>query len=717
MEPATEFNTNVPDKDERKKIRRKRIEKRNATDLSSGDQNVEISRENHKTGQSQVADSVLHLDKVKHAGIKEVTKIRVITDEVEAKRRVEDEGIRRDRLSKLQQEALSSAKANAAIEMKWAELLEKEIPQELHHEIQQQMSSCSNVIKSKDNLISEFQRQLRAKDEEYVRTLRQQSEDIESLLQRIRKEFKDLQGEYDKEIDAIEDAYLEEREKIIGDHVSDIEALFDARRVKETTYKEQKQKREDQCQKDIDQLIARGADQYNKLKIELEMNIQTLKQQLEEIRATYQLNTEKLDYNYRVLTELDVEKHAELSRYKRRLTRLKDQLNILVSKFNEMESSDTKINNDLTEDYRRLTRKYKDLQAKFRHFEISDTRKYEEVWGMHEEEAKDMVDQLLKADKIITEQQLGLIWKPPDMQALQGAMSKRGTLTDAASADATNIENGEEHKDSTIRRTVSGTRIRAVLKLLATEAGFLLNPEVQQKLAELPDEEAELTKAEALLKALGVKSEEKVNSLVAYFFKDNAKGFFGSNTTSNSEGDGDEEAFSDLMTLQNAPEDAFELRDMIRAEDVIAAIRAYMEDTIEAPVGAAAVTGKGDTAGSKKRMLQMKLYWDQLAQVVNDDTVAVWTQLEHDCQNLKEILTKRTALVDQVDSISAKNAQLKKTLNRYLGDRKNDYMQIPPAQTMRVRNFYKNVPSKVKNDKTGIGKVKGGGIPLMSQTR
>jgi hypothetical protein len=37
---------------------------------------------------------------------------------------------------------------------------------------------------------------------------------------------------------------------------------------------------------------------------------------LEEIRATYQLNTEKLDYNYRVLTELDVEKNAELARYK-----------------------------------------------------------------------------------------------------------------------------------------------------------------------------------------------------------------------------------------------------------------------------------------------------------------------------------------------------------------------------------------------------------------
>ena len=72
-----------------------------------------------------------------------------------------------------------------------------------------------------------------------------------------------------------------------------------------------------------------------------------------------------------------------------------------------MEKSDGKINAELTEDYRRLTSRYKNLQAKFRSFEVSDTQKFEELWNMHDEEAKDNLDQLLKADLIITEQQLG----------------------------------------------------------------------------------------------------------------------------------------------------------------------------------------------------------------------------------------------------------------------------------------------------------------------
>lgn len=48
------------------------------------------------------------------------------------------------------------------------------------------------------------------------------------------------------------------------------------------------------------------------------------------MRATYQLNTEKLEYNYRVLTERDMENSATLSHQKRKLTKLKDALSGLV---------------------------------------------------------------------------------------------------------------------------------------------------------------------------------------------------------------------------------------------------------------------------------------------------------------------------------------------------------------------------------------------------
>lgn len=596
--------------------------------------------------------------------------------------------------------------------MKWAELLEKEIPQELYAEIQVQMGACASIIQGKDALISEFLMQLRRKDEEYVRALKQQSDDIDSLMTKIRKAYKDIQAEYDKELDSIDDAYLEERDKLIQDHIDEVDGMFDTRRTREVHYKESKQKREEQYQKEIDELISKGADRYNKLKIELEMNIQTLKQQLEEIRATYQLNTEKLDYNYRVLTELDVEKNAELARFKRRLTKLKDQLNHFMSRYHELSTVDAKTNAELTEDYRRLTQKYKDLQAKFRHFEVADTAKFEELWHMHEEEAKDLVDKVLKADKIISEQQLGWVWRPPDLDSLT---SRHGTAGGGGGGDGGGPKLGddaeadldEEEQDMLKqKRRISGVKIRAMLKMLAAEAGFLVQKEVEDSIKELPDSDAELSRAETMLRALGVKSEDKVSSLLTYFFlppgtaagasklnatqkqKTNTLGFMQADKKDDAQNqNADEEEFEQLWVSTDMPDEIQELRTMIKPEDVVSAVKAFMEDSADQmPLGKTrGADGGANTGAIKRKLKHMRSYWQQLSQVVSDESVSVWKQLEADATKYKEILERRSSTIQSVEALATRNAELKKLLNQYLGDRNNDFFQVPPAQTMKIK--------------------------------
>ena len=49
-------------------------------------------------------------------------------------------------------------------------------------------------------------------------------------------------------------------------------------------------------------------------------------------------------------------------------------------------------------------------------------------------------------------------------------------------------------------RKVAGTRVRAVLKLLATQAGFMLNPQVAVSIESMPEEYGEVTRAESMLK-------------------------------------------------------------------------------------------------------------------------------------------------------------------------------------------------------------------------
>ena len=163
-----------------------------------------------------MANSLAHLDKKKASGISSVTDIRVNADFRENQRRINEEELRQERLQRLQEEAVRSGKQNAAVEMRWAELLDQNMPQELHKEIVSQKAACANIISSKDELIREFQQQLKSKDEEYVKALKQQADDIEEMLTRMRLEFKELQEEYEVELEAIEAAFLSERDELLN---------------------------------------------------------------------------------------------------------------------------------------------------------------------------------------------------------------------------------------------------------------------------------------------------------------------------------------------------------------------------------------------------------------------------------------------------------------------------------------------------------------------
>jgi len=64
--------------------------------------------------------------------IEHVTSIRVEADNLENDRRIEEENKRQDRLWRLQEEAVGSGKANAAVEMRWNDLMEHNMPQDLN---------------------------------------------------------------------------------------------------------------------------------------------------------------------------------------------------------------------------------------------------------------------------------------------------------------------------------------------------------------------------------------------------------------------------------------------------------------------------------------------------------------------------------------------------------------------------------------------------------
>ena len=670
------FGTNT--REDRIRQRRERIEKRKLAKASDGQPRAidgDGMAEGLSEGKRQTQTSLAHIDRVKATSIEEVTTIRINADNRENRRRISEEDKRQDRLRRLQEEAIESGKRNAAVEMRWQELMSFNMPQELLRELNMQRAGCEAIISSKDSLISEFRLELKGKDEEYVKSLKQEGEDITQLISRMRKQYQDLQNEYGTELSQIEEAFMRERDELLSANKTEIDALFDRRRQMEIQFMEMKQEREEGYADEIASLRVKDAEDYSKLKIKLETDIQTLEQQLEEMRATYQLNTEKLEYNYRVLTERDMENSTTLAQQKRKESRLKDALANYIQKYNTQDSKHKQVNQELTDEYRRITKQYKDLQNKFRHFEVADNDRYQQVWDMHAEECSVLVEKMLQADEIIHSQILGWRWEPPTEDVL-ARPKKNETKEESGDGEQEGKENGEGGEVIVQKGPVSKKKLKIMLSMLCDEAQFLVDQSSRDQMKYAPSDRVKVLEADSILKALSIENESDVERLLGYFFE----------TTTDEDEDSDAEdnsAKDPLAVLRRTCK--------VRSGDVVATVRKFVADRAEKQsddgamqVQAASMAEKAAAAQRAKRRKEERKFWQRVANVVPPKTVRVWNALSKAMEKYESVVKDRSAAIEEVHSLEIQNGELKKLMNQYLSADVNDELHVPPTQVIRL---------------------------------
>lgn len=369
---------------QRKEARRARIQRRIREEREAANPSLRQPEERELTVPEQrIADGLSTLDATKSATIEDTTGVRLEVDVRENRRKTESEAARHQRLRRLQEEALESGRRNAAIEMRWAETLQVDTPQALRDAVQKQVEACAAIRRSKDEMVSAFRTQLKAADEEFVEAVQLHGADVDELLRRMEKQFHELAASYDEELAAIEDAFDAERAGLLEANREEVNALFERRRKQELELVEKSRKMQNEFMDTMDAMRAEDAEEYNQLKvcahagegvgggrglargggdggalpaqIKLQNEIQALEQQLQDMRATYLLNQEKLEYNFRVLTERDVENSNTISQQKKKLQRLKDSLAKLTSRYEGADAHFKQVNGRLAAEYKKLT--------------------------------------------------------------------------------------------------------------------------------------------------------------------------------------------------------------------------------------------------------------------------------------------------------------------------------------------------------------------------
>ena len=174
-----------------------------------------------------------------------------------------------------------------------------------------------------------------------------------------------------------------------------------------------RQEEEEKNGKELEEVMSQDANKQAEQKIKLETEMQILEKCMEDMKAVYKLNQEKLGFNYDVLNERQQvylrQKKGLKSKLQKDNQRLKEEMDLHGDQLKEAKIQNT----NYTQQYKLFTNEFIKLQKRFEKFETADNKRIKDIWSMNDNEARNLVEKIMHADKVIHLQQLSIKWEPP----------------------------------------------------------------------------------------------------------------------------------------------------------------------------------------------------------------------------------------------------------------------------------------------------------------
>ena len=383
-------------KEERIKTRWDRIQKQTE---ETNDENITTNEiDDNKVirllkSEQQILDSLARLDRRNISSRDELTQIKINSQRKENERRIKEEGKRCQRSEKLELEQNASKGMMSDLEER---LLSKinmtdgestpvtTNPRELSKIVENEIiNNWKSIIENKKDLIIWFQSQIKEKDREYIHTLERHTTEVDEFRKLSRKQIVEMRKIYDLELDTIQKSFTDDRSNLLKEQRLELKELMNQRGFVELDSIKSEHERRDNFQNVINKMQIQGEEEYMNLKAKLEKDVQQLEHQITEMKTTYQLNADKLEYNCKLLMERDLENKQSMKRQKKKILKCKDDLVHTRQKSREETLINNRKNRLLLKDCERIENQCGSLQTKYHHFENLDRQKLEELRKMH----------------------------------------------------------------------------------------------------------------------------------------------------------------------------------------------------------------------------------------------------------------------------------------------------------------------------------------------
>ena len=372
---------------------------------STNDDEQPLSNESTKClNDAVLSESSARLDCIQTASTKRIIQAKVQAEQQEAKRRDDeaDDVLRRNEIVK----RITEAEQDAAVATGWKKCEEVTNAQDLCDLLKKQNFHCEKALSTLDDIGKQLGSQLRQKDHEYVNALKRNRLEIEKLQTCIESEHKMLKEAFERELKLIEDSLMSDKSNIVDDRQNRLDALMAERNNVELNSLENQLKTIDQNRLDIKAAEASGDEDALALKEKLEVELRRLEIRLEDTKARYLFESDKLEFDIRVLDELS-DNTAEIKKQKRRIMKGKEDLNRGINAKHREQERGAKENQILEDDCERIERQSNGLKEKFERFKISDNDRFHAILALHKDDLQQLQNELDKSKDFIFGGEIG----------------------------------------------------------------------------------------------------------------------------------------------------------------------------------------------------------------------------------------------------------------------------------------------------------------------
>merc|ERR1719454_1426670 len=234
--------------------------------------------------------------------------------------------------------------------------------------------------------------------------------------------------------------------------------------------------------------------------------------------------------------------------------------------------------------------------------------------------------------------------------------SESGTTT----GKSTNI--ASEDMGQSVSGKYSASKVKKVLDLVKEETQFLLDLKVREQMMTLPPEQRDVLQIDAILRYIGVESQEDVDLLVSIFY--------------HGQDEDDEALMVDADDVLQMLKDFIQEKENLRIADVAPDKKQKKSNQ---QIGS---ESEGDRKARRRR--EERKFWERMGHVIPDMNFRVWKALEIFLKRYYELLKQRSKAIDEAVGMQKQNEELKQLLDQYLGSKVNEELQVPPTHVIRV---------------------------------